>query len=122
MRGDNTPHGVLGGMISYRALRLPWSRQTRLRVTEFITDTPLYTITTSKDVPAWKIHDVLDTIHPDWKATPYQPTPAATDKQLRALCHKFSQDIVNRIGKPSDYSSLDECRKAAHSLTQEAIS
>lgn len=122
MRGDNTPYGVLGGMIDYRVQHMPWSRQSRLRVTEFITDTPLYTIRSSKDIPEWKIRDILDSIHPDWKLDEYYPTPSSTDKQLRALCYKFSQEIVAKIKTPEDYATLQEVTEAALSLTSEVIS
>jgi hypothetical protein len=122
MRGDNTPYGVLGGMLGYRCQPLPWTRQTRLRVTEFLTDTPLFTIRSSKEIPAWKIHDLLDTIHPDWKLDEYYPTPDQTDRQLRALCDKFSQDIVKRIGLPSDLPTQKAINAALNRLYREGVS
>jgi hypothetical protein len=122
MRGNETPYGVLGGMISYRAEDLAWSRQVRLRVTEFLTDTPLYTIHSSKEIPEWKIRDVLDSIHPDWSDRQnYQPTPAQTAKQLRALCVKFSLDINQKIGLPHQYDTQRDQERASRSLVEEAL-
>jgi hypothetical protein len=116
MRGDGTPYGVLAGMIGYRAELLPWTRLTRLRVTEFLTDTPMYLIRSSKDIPEATIRDVLDSIHPDWSQTTYHPTPEATDKQLRALCILFNKDIVRLIGRPQDYATEMEVEQASKHL------
>jgi hypothetical protein len=121
MHDNNTPHTVIGGMLGYRCSKLPWPRQARLRVTEFLTDTPLFTIKSSLDVPSWKIRDVLDSIHPDWQLEEYFPTPVQTDRQLRALCEKFSNDIVAKIGRPSDYPTQKAINAALNKIYREAV-
>lgn len=117
MKQELSAHAVLSIAIGKQSAGLPWFRHTRLRVTEFLTGTPLYSIRSSLEIPEEKIILALEQINPDWRIAEGRPS-ADKAKQLRALCEKFSQDIVSQIGKPTDYNTILEIEAASHSLLE----
>jgi hypothetical protein len=113
-------YSVIGGMIGYRAKALPWKRQTRLRVMEFLFAENPYTIRTSLDISASRIKKWLDIFHPEWVAGVQEaPTPEDVAARLRALCEHFSEMMVNSLGNPKDYDDQPALEQAVVKLYED---
>jgi hypothetical protein len=110
-------YSVIGGMIGYRTKGLPWKRQTRLRVMEFLFELTPYDLRTSLDVPAEEIRMWLNTHHPTWTAGPQEaPTPDDVVKQIVSLCQHYSAMMVNTLGHPRDYEDHPAIEHAVSEL------
>jgi hypothetical protein len=86
-------------MIKKQCVGLPWSRQTRLRVTEHLIGLDINSITTSKAIGDDKFTEVLEQLYPDYE-TEYSEPPLLTQRQIRILCEHYSKVKVDECGLP----------------------